>query len=269
MQNQYAKYLKILGITKHRPDIDSLTNLISAHLAKIPFENISKLYYLKTYNLKTTPDFELYIDGISNYHFGGTCYSNNFYLNKLLTYLGYEVRLCSADMNEPDVHVVNIVTLSGQEYLVDVGYAAPFLNPMPLYMHDTYEIVHGAERYILYPRNNKGHSILKMFRGGEEKHGYVVKPEEKSIDEFNDVIKDSFREEATFLNSLLLVRFESSLSVRIHNFSITKSMDSIFKQRDLKNKEELVSTISSEFNIPQDTVSESVEMIRDFGDAWS
>jgi hypothetical protein len=46
-------------------------------------------------------------------------------------------------------------------------------------------------------------------------------------------------------------------------------MDGIFKQRDLKNMDELIMTIAAEFSIPQHIVSESVKMIRDFGDAWN
>jgi arylamine N-acetyltransferase len=262
-------YLRILGLMKSDPNLDYLTQIIRSHLCKIPFENISKLYRLKKYSLMTVPDFELYLEGISRYHFGGTCYANNYYINQLLNNLGYDVRLCGADMNNPDVHVVNIVSIDGRDYLVDVGYASPFLNPMPLDQSDEYEIIYGTDKYVLYPRNNRGCSVLKMFRKKEAKHGYIVKPDARSIAEFNDVIKDSFREEATFLNSLLLVRFESSLSVRIHNFSITKSMDGIFKQRDLKNMDELIMTIAFEFSIPQHIVSESVKMIRDFGDAWN
>ena len=147
----FDTYLGILCLKKSDPTLESLTQIIRAHLSRIPFENISKLYRMKKYSLKAVPDFELYLDGISRYHFGGTCYANNYYLNQLLINLGYEVRLCGADMNNPDVHVINIVTLNDREYLVDVGYAAPFLNPVPLYLDDSYEIVHGADRYMFYP----------------------------------------------------------------------------------------------------------------------
>ena len=93
-QSVYSRYLKALKISKTDPGLTALTDLIKAHLMYVPFENISKLFYIKNYSLESIPDFEQYVDGICRYNFGGTCYSNNYYFNKLLSYLGYNVRLC-------------------------------------------------------------------------------------------------------------------------------------------------------------------------------
>ena len=71
------------------------------------------------------PGLDQFLADIENYHFGGTCYTNNYFLKLLLSYLGYDVKLCGADMNRPDVHVVNIVRIEGREFIVDVEYAAP------------------------------------------------------------------------------------------------------------------------------------------------
>jgi arylamine N-acetyltransferase len=35
----------VLGVTARRPDYDALAELTAAHLARIPFENVSKLLY--------------------------------------------------------------------------------------------------------------------------------------------------------------------------------------------------------------------------------
>ena len=40
--------------------------------------------------------------------------------------------LCGAAMSAPDMHAVNIVTADGRPWLVDVGYAAPLLEPQAL-----------------------------------------------------------------------------------------------------------------------------------------
>src|SRR5512143_789806 len=93
----YADYLRLLGLRPRVPSLEALTELTGAHLVRVPFENVSKLYYLY----------------------------------RLLENLGYRVRLCGADMSRPDVHLVIVVTVEGHEYVVDGGYGAPFLAPLP------------------------------------------------------------------------------------------------------------------------------------------
>ncbi len=265
----FEKFLHILKVPKRDPSISALTQLVKAHLTNIPFENISKIYYKNKFGLMTIPDFYLYLEGISTYNFGGTCYSNNYYLNKLLNYLGYNVRLCGADMTTPDVHIVNIVNIKDREYLVDVGYAAPFFNPMHLDLKEEYKIALGADEYILIPRSESGYSELKMFRNGQVKHGYKVNPQARSISDFEAVIIDSFRKSATFLNAILLVRFRLNSSITIHNFSLIESFKHNFKLVKLENKTELIENILTHFAIPKNISEESLNLITNFEDAWN
>jgi len=37
-------YLTILGVVRREPSLEALRELLAAHLTRIPFENISKLY---------------------------------------------------------------------------------------------------------------------------------------------------------------------------------------------------------------------------------
>ena len=80
----FFKYLKLLGIQRQSPSFEYLKEIVKGQLAKSPFEKISKLDWKKRLNLNQLIDFELYLDGIEKYNFGGTCYANNFYLNQLL-----------------------------------------------------------------------------------------------------------------------------------------------------------------------------------------
>ncbi|MCD4745412.1 MAG: arylamine N-acetyltransferase [Bacteroidales bacterium] len=200
----FLRYLRLLGIQKQRPSFEYLKEIVRIQVSKIPFENISKLFLKKRLNLKHLIDFELYLDGIEKYSFGGTCYSNNFYLNQLLNWLGYDIKLCGADMKNPDVHIVNIVNIENREFLVDTGYAAPFSEPLPLDLLNDYSINMGNYRYILKPQNNNNRPQIELYRNGELIHGYRVNPQARNIGEFRQVIEDSFKESATFMNALLL-----------------------------------------------------------------
>lgn len=262
------RYLSALGVGQQKPSLESLRALVATHLTRIPFENISKLHNRKHHGLTGLPSLELYLDGIERCHFGGTCYSNNFHFHSLLATLGYEVKLCGADMTNPDVHLVIMVTLDGHEYLVDGGYGAPFLAPMPRDLATDYVIALGRDRYVLRPQDANGCSRLDMYRDGQLKHSYLAKPAARRIEEFRQVIAESFRPDATFLNSLLMTRFYPDRAVMIHNLTLIESQGNQSTIHTLGSREELISKIEEQFGMPRSIVAEAVNELGDLQDPW-
>ena len=130
---EVARYLRVLGVEPARPSLDALGRLVRAQPCRVPFENVSKLYYRRQRGRRELPGLDLFLDGVERHRFGGTCYANNFHFYRLLRALGYGVTLCGADMRSgPDVHAAIRARMEGRELLVDVGYAAPFYDPIPL-----------------------------------------------------------------------------------------------------------------------------------------
>lgn len=263
------RYLNLLGVQRRKPSVDALCELVQAHLMQVPFENLSKLYYKKHWNLRGLPSLELFLDGIQRFHFGGTCYSNNYYLYQLLANLGYQAKLCGADMSNPDVHMVSMVTVEKREYLVDVGYAAPFLAPLPRDLAADYIIVLGRDRYVLKPQNVKGCSRIELYREGSLRHGYLAKPMPRQIHDFEQIIVDSYREDATFMNALLLARFFPNRSLVIHNLTVIESQGTLSNIRTLARQDELVQVISEGFGIPREFTMDVVNGLGQLEDAWS
>jgi len=263
------RYLAVLGVSRKDPTAESLSEIVAAHLTQIPFENISKLYNRKHHGLTGLPSIHLYLDGIERCHFGGTCYSNNFYLYSLLTALGYEARLCSADMRDPDVHAVIMVAVDGREYLVDGGYSAPLLAPLPRDLATDHVVVLGRDRYVLKPQDTDGCSCLEMYRDGQFKHRYRAKPAPKNIEDFRQVIAHSFRPDATFLNSLLLTRFAPGRGVMIHNLTVAVSHGNESAVRTLGSRDELIAEIEKHFAMPRLIVAEVVGELADLQDPWT
>ena len=215
------------------------------------------------------PDAEMYLDGIERGHFGGTCYANNYHLYRLLGALGYEVKLCGADMTNPDVHMVMMVRVDGREYLVDVGYGAPFHEPMPQDLKTDYEMRLGRERFVLEPQDSNGRSRMVMYRDGVLKHGYVVNPQARGIEHFEETIRKSLDPEALFMNAILMVRQWPGRSVVIHNTTLMELQGTEFKSRELGSREELVSEIEKQFEMPGDVVREAVGELKELRDAWT
>ena len=264
-----AHYLAILGVARREPSFEALRELLAAHLTRIPFENISKLYYRKRLGLVNLPEIRLYLDGIDNHHFGGTCYSNNYHFYLLLRSLGYEAKLCAANMKTPQVHALNMIMIEGREYLADTGYAAPLLEPIPRDLAVDYEIILGRDRYVLKPQDADGCSRLELYGDGVLRHGYLAKPEPKTIEDFSKVIAASFSADATFLNSVLLVRFFPGRSVLIHNLTLVESEGNNSTAHALANRDELISAIEQHFGMKREFVGEAVGQLGNLQDPWS
>ncbi len=251
LSDLFTLYLGLLGVRRRPPSLDALSELTLAHLTHVPFENISKLYYRRDPAGCGLPTIEQYLDGIERYHLGGTCYANNFHFHRLLAHLGYEVALCGADMSAPDVHLVNIVTLGDCQYLVDGGYAAPFLAPMPLRLSGEYELAWGRERYVLKPRDNLGRWRLELHREGILRHSYYVNPTPRRIEEFAKAIADSFRPQSTFMNAILIARFYPRRSVTLRNLDLIEADAAGCTVRAVA-RERLPDTIEEQFNIARE-----------------
>ncbi len=265
----FNNFLELFNIQKQEPDFSALEKIVSAFAKRIPFENISKLYYLNKFGQKSIPDFEQYLDGIEKFNFGGTCYSNNYYLHRLLVYLGYECKLCGADMNQPDVHLVNIVTLDGHDYIIDVGYAAPFDHPLPRDLEEKYIIELGRDKYILMPKDRNGNSKMELYRDGKLIHEYLAKPIHRPIEYFQPAITDSYLNESTFMSSLLLAKIFNNRSLVIYNLSIIKSVGSEFSIQPIANRDDLTMAIEKHFLIPRNIASEAIKNLGKLGNAWN
>jgi arylamine N-acetyltransferase len=262
----FGRYLNILGISRGEPSITALCEVIRTHLTKVPFENISKLLYKKQ-GLKYIPALSVYLDGIEKFNFGGTCYSNNYYLYLLLKYLGYEVKLCGADMKNPNVHIVSMVKIGGRDFIVDGGYAAPFTEPLPRDLIGNYVITFGDEKYILNPRDESGYSKLEQYYKDELKHGYTAKPQPRKIDEFRNVIEDSYRDDATFMNAVMIAKFYENGSIVLRNLTLIRTDRNKVTTQSIQ-RDEIAAIVEKYFGIPQQIVDEAVNEILKLKDTW-
>jgi arylamine N-acetyltransferase len=258
----FDKYLDLLGVEVSSPSFEFLCRIVRAHLLRIPFENVSKLLY-KIQRMNKFPGLPDYLNGIEKYNFGGTCYANNHYLNLLLNHLGFDVKLCGADMKNPDVHIINIVTVEGREYIVDGGYAAPFLEPLPRFLTGDYVLSPGNEKFLLKPQDKNGFSKLEHYYNGELKHWYTAKPKPRSIEEFSGVIKDSYSDDAMFMNIFRITRITVNGSLNLRNLQLTEITGSLTTTIEL-TRNEIPGIVETKFLIPADLAEEALSTIKNF-----
>lgn len=264
----YERFINILGVTGRSPSPDALSELIRAHFSVIPFENISKLYYKKHFDQEQLHSFEQYLDGIEKYNFGGTCYSNNYYFFRLLVFLGYQAQLCSADMKSPGVHMVVRVSLENKEYLVDVGYAAPFIQAIPLHLSEDFTVINGRDQYVFKPKDKSGSTELVMFRNGSYKHGYTVRPDVRVLEDFNQVIAESFRPDSTFFRSLLITKLISGRFCTLHNMEYMEASGGETTIHTIGDLKELIYCIEDIYQIPAAITNQLLPGLDLTGDSW-
>ncbi len=262
----FEKYLKLLGVEAADPSFDILCRIVKAHLIKIPFENISKLLFKKQ-GMKYIPELHTYLEGIEKYNFGGTCYSNNYYLYLLLDHIGFNVKLCGADMKNPDVHLISMVKIDGKEYIVDGGYAAPFLKPLPRDLNTDYVLRNGSEEYIVKQKDESGKTRVEQHYNGELQHWYTAKPHPRNIEEFRTVIEDSYADDATFMNALRITRFSENGSAALKNLSLTDTNSEGTRTIKIK-RDDIPSVVMEKFGMPESLVKEAVESVKELKDIY-
>jgi arylamine N-acetyltransferase len=265
-QKLFDKYLHLLGFERSLPTFESLCKIVKAHLIKVPFENISKLLYKKQ-RMNTIPGLSTFLAGIEINSFGGTCYTNNYYLYLLLEHLGYKIKLCGADMKNPDVHLISIVTIDEQELIVDCGYAAPFFNPLPRNLDEDYTIDFGEEKYIAKPKDELGRTKVEQYNGGKLQHWYVAKPQPRKIEEFREVIEDSYSDNATFMNAVRITKFSDNASLVLKNLSLTETINNKTSTTKIPLGD-LSSQINEKFGIPYEIVNGAIGGLRELKDIY-
>jgi len=256
----YKRYCRLLGVAPARPDAVLLRRLVRAQLMRAPFENISKLYGVRRLGLRELPALDRYLDEMERFGFGGTCYPNNIHFWSLLRHLGFDATLCGADMSSgPDVHVVIFARAERREYLIDVGYGAPFYEPLPRDSDVDHVVCFGRERYVLRPRDRRGRSGVDHCREGELIHGYLAKPTPREPGYFDEIVRASYADTAMFMNALRLIRFLDGRSVSITNESfIERTVDEIHIAR-LPSMNAVVEAVELEFGMPGEIVRQATE----------
>lgn len=263
------RYLGVLGVAAAPPALRTLRRLVRAHLLRVPFETVSKLWYLRRRGLRDLPDLDLWLDGIRRHGFGGTCYSSNLHLWRLLRALGYEATLCGADMpSGPDVHAAIVVAAGGREWLVDAGNAAPLLAPLPLDLDAPLVLRWGSGAWVLRPRDAAGRVAVEVWRDGARVHGYLLKPGQVTPATFDRVVRASFAPAATFMTAVLLVRCFPRRMVRILNLEVTRSTRARSRSETLSDRRALVAAVEAEIGIPARIAAEAIAGIARLGDVY-
>lgn len=123
-----AAYLKRIGYTgTPAVSLDCLAELMTCHLAAVPFENLDVFHG----HLEPALDTAALFRKIVQEGRGGYCFEINGLFQRLLSALGFSCWSATArialghDYRTPPAHQVILVELEGRRYFCDVGYGGP------------------------------------------------------------------------------------------------------------------------------------------------
>ena len=129
------RYLDRIGYAGPRqPSLDTLTQLQTAHLIAVPFENLNVFFHVGV-----RVDVEWSALKIVEQRRGGWCFELNGCFGELLRRLGFTVDLLSCRTFVPSTgglsddfdHLALLVRVEGAPFLVDVGWGDCSLTPLP------------------------------------------------------------------------------------------------------------------------------------------
>lgn len=178
-----ARYLARIGCsgaTAASPE--TLRRLHRAHLLHIPFENLD-VRLARPIGLDRAPVYEKIIDRGR----GGFCYELNSLFAWLLEELGFEVTLLSGRVFKgaatgPDFDHLALMVELERPWLVDVGFGASFVEPLPI---DTPAVqTHGCEQYRCVRRADGMLAVERRRRGSVWEPQYAFSLTPRRLSEF-------------------------------------------------------------------------------------
>jgi N-hydroxyarylamine O-acetyltransferase len=260
MTDPSQRYLRLLGIAGRPSGLDGLRTLVRRHLSAVPFENISKLLLVDREHTGRVTTLTEFLDGVEYSDLGGTCYTNNPFLTELLRELGYDADLLGADMSRPNVHTCIRVRIDSVAYHVDVGFAAPFREPLRLDRLPV-PVEEGTNRYVLARDAAGGGFCMSMFSDAESGVAYVVHDPPRPREFFDPVVLESYALSSTFMRCLRISRVFDGCSLDLIDRKLYRHEAGKTAITPLESIQELQRAVEDQLGMPRCPVERAIAIL--------
>lgn len=259
-------YLAYLKVPEKEPTLQYLTELATAHLNRIPFENVSTFLQFQEYHLNNylPMDTEGFVNRLYEKHTGATCFVLNSSFGELLESLGFSSRYAFLGGG----HMALLVKVPGsdEEVYIDVGNGSPFFEPVHLETDPDNVSKFGNIEVMLRPEDEEGK--YKYYRYANDKP--MIWEFDTNIfyefDDFQPAIKDYFKPNGIFTSSIRVQIWQlaknRSLSL-VNNVLSIQYRHGESEKHILGSVEEIREVIDEEFEMPKLPVEEAIEILQD------
>jgi N-hydroxyarylamine O-acetyltransferase len=231
------------------PTAETLKGLQIAHLMAVPFENLS-IHAQQSIVLEDKALFTKIIE----HRRGGFCYEVNGLFAALLSALGFDVAMLSAEVAREDGgfgpafdHMTLMVKLE-QRWLVDVGFGDSFREPLRLDKRG--EQRQGRRAYLIIP---EGSYLVLVQRNGDEgwkaQYRFTLRPHEYA--DYAEMCRyHQTSSQSHFTKSRVCSRATEDGRITLSEMRfITTSLDGGKQERTLASEEEYAEILREQFGI--------------------
>lgn len=212
-----AEYLARIGHPGGPPTAATLHGLTRAHVAAIPFENVDVVL-----GRHRGIGLDVVVDKLVRRRRGGYCYEHARLFAAVLTHLGFDLRKVMArvqpDRGGPRTHRALIVDVEGEEQLVDVGFGASMVVPMPLRDGAVVDQAGWAHRL---ERDGREWTLVRRTLDGEDR-SYRLDPEPSApVDDEVAHHFTSTHPSSPFIGQLVVMRLAEGVSRHLVGSTLT------------------------------------------------
>lgn len=266
------RYLQRLNLAPEPPSYTYLSALCQAHLTTVPFENISKLIAYRNRSPRSAPlpSVEVFVENMTRFDFGGTCYTLNSRLYLLLKALGFSAYLVQLGEDHMAI-LVELPDLPGERVYVDCGAAAPLFRPVRFERDVHNQSSFAGEQVRLVPdQKQKGFYRYLRYRGNELiSNEWLFHPDaRKSFAQFIPLIERSNQPGASFMRLLRCQLFQLDkrriLSL-LNNVFTVRYEDGSNSKLLLSSVAEIRRVLAEEFRLPRLPVEEAIAVLQSLG----
>lgn len=249
-------YLHYLNLPVRPPTTSFLIDLYQRHLACVPYELTSKMYYAKTNrNIPTSDDFA---SNLVERGWGGNCYILNIHFMRLLEALGFWCYLVKVSPG----HIGIIVSIQEQDYFVDVGYGAPLNQLVPIQdspwsstiFQEKIVIKYKEKNQLIYDRSYKGNVFLSKTIDLEPIEETDIEPD----------IEASFvdKDDNSFMRRINMVLTTDDKYMWVRNNRLTIRTDNNEEIKDYSHSSEWLKDMHQMFGLRMEDLQWTIDYLK-------
>jgi len=231
------------------PTFERLKELQLAHLYHVPFENLS----ITLKQPLVLGDKAAYQKIVGDNR-GGFCYELNYAFYQLLRALHFDVQLLCAQVfnsqqqsyGQPYDHLVLLVRLNQQEYIVDVGFGDSFIEPININAR-----ISEQENSVYQLSQEQGQFVLSRQEAGKAnqiQYRFTLAP--KTIDDFSEMfVYHQTNPASTFTQKSVCSRLTDYGRVTLSNGLLIRTEDNQKHKLPISNESQVRQVLSNEFGV--------------------
>ena len=241
------KYLKDV-----RPTLEALRGLQESHLLSVPFENLDILAG-KTIALEARALFEKIV--LKNR--GGICYELNGLFHLFLKGIGFDARLLMGRVYDRDReaygpefdHMLIMVTVDGERWIVDVGFGDFALHPLRFVLNQP--IPDDRGRFVI-ERYDDEYFRISRYLPEEDRFApdYLFSLRERALPDFSDMCQyHQTSPDSHFTRQRICSRATASGRVTLTDQRLIVTEGGTRREVTLRDPSDFAETLAAHFSI--------------------